>query len=106
MNNRYNTVSQRALEIGDIVRHFKYETLTEIEQTENKYTYVILAFGTFTETDEPVVVYQALYGNYEVYVRPQNMFVSEVDHTKYPDVKQKYRFEKINSVKKFVTVRN
>lgn len=57
--------------------------------------YNVLGIATFTETGEQMVVYQAMYDNYKLYVRPYEMFASEVDHKKYPDIKQKYRFEEM-----------
>lgn len=83
---------QRDIRVGDIVQHFKREW---VSAETSEYLYKVLAFATHTETEESLVIYQALYAPFKVCARPYAMFMSEVDKEKYPDIRQKYRFERL-----------
>ena len=80
----------REVKINGIYRHFKGDY------------YIVEDIANHSETKDKYVVYRKLYGDNSLWLREINMFLSEVDHEKYPDVKQKYRFElqEIESVNK------
>ena len=80
------------IRVGDVVRHFKREWVSE---ETSEYLYRVIAFATHTESGEKLVIYQALYAPFKTCARPYEMFMSKVDHEKYPEVRQKYRFERV-----------
>lgn len=71
----------REIKIHGIYKHFKGDS------------YLVEDIAKDSETKQDMVVYRRLYGDGDLWVRPLDMFLSEVDHEKYPNVKQKYRFE-------------
>ncbi len=71
----------RKLKINAIYKHFKGDY------------YLVIDVAKDSETKELMVVYRRLYGDMTLWVRPVDMFLSEVDHKKYPKLQQKYRFK-------------
>ena len=72
---------EREIKVHGIYKHFKGDY------------YIVEDIAIHSETKEKYIVYRALYGDTNLYIRPYDMFASEVDREKYPEVKQKYRFE-------------
>lgn len=78
----------RKLKINGIYKHFKGDY------------YLVVDTAMDSETNREYVIYRSLYGDGKLWIRPLDMFLSEIDRNKYPNIKQKYRFElkKIKSV--------
>ena len=75
----------RIIHVGRIYRHYKGDH------------YLVEAIATHSETLEKMVIYRQLYGKGEMFARPYDMFAEELDRAKYPNAKQKYRFELVNA---------
>lgn len=69
------------IKINGVYKHFKGDY------------YLVVDIANHSETKEKYVLYRRLYGDGSLWIRPMTMFLSEVDHEKYPNVDQKYRFE-------------
>ena len=79
----------REIKVGKKYRHFKgkeYKVIDIVNDSESNNDKEL----------QKIVIYQALYGDNLKWARPYDMFNSEVDHQKYPDVEQTYRFEEID----------
>ena len=80
----------RSLKVHGVYQHYKGDY------------YLVEETAVHSETGEEMVIYRKLYGDGGLYVRPKDLFLSEIDHNEHPEVKARYRFtlKRIKSVRK------
>ena len=83
---------------GDIVQHFKRELFSEEERICDMHLYEIVGVALHSETRESMMAYKPLYDDDGLYVRQLEMFLSKVDHEKYPQVRKKIDSKKLNRI--------
>ena len=91
---------ERVFNKENIDQHIQKKMITEeqLNGDPNLYLYEIIGTARHTENKEELMIYKPLYptectNGVDYAARPLDMFMSEVDHEKYPKIKQKYRFE-------------
>ncbi len=75
---------ERVILVGKTYRHFKGQL------------YKVLCIATDSETNEEVVVYEALYGKHLIWTMPYEKFAEKIESEDYTDLDQEYRFEQID----------
>lgn len=78
---------KRKVKVNSIYKHFK------------GHIYKVIAIAKDSEDESLKVVYQNIETK-EIWLRDYDEFISLVDKKKYPEIKQKYRFEELNKLKK------
>lgn len=74
-----NADENRVFYPGDIVTHYKYDSQDKKDIKKNKFVYQIIGVGTDCVTEGKVIIYQALYGDFRMFVRPYDEFFGVVD---------------------------
>lgn len=76
-------MTQKTVNAGEFYKHFKGQL------------YQVRALAENSDDNTPMVVYQAMYAPFKIWVRPLSTFLEKLDKEKYPDAAQEYRFERI-----------
>lgn len=76
-------MTQKTVNAGEFYKHFKGQL------------YQVRALAENSEDNTPMVVYQAMYAPFKIWVRPLSTFLEKLDKEKYPDAAQEYRFDRI-----------
>ena len=85
MNSQSAAEHYKKMMVGKRYKHFKGTI------------YIVTDIAVHSETAELMVIYKSFDNPGLVWARPMTMFLSEVDHEKYPDVKQTFRFEPLSN---------